>query len=222
MSNARRDILAAVAAATEKDPNAAARVADRLSVHAANVIPQRGAEGEQVVSRFIEEAERAGTDIRQVSALADIPGVVSAYLREQNLAGDVRISSDPISLNIPWADEALIAVSHGAAEPDDTASLSVALCGIAETGTVMMKSSAENPVLLNYLPFLHVGLLPQSRIVGSLEMAWSALRRASGEGVMPRMVNLITGPSRTADIEQELLMGAHGPQKHMVIILKEE
>ncbi len=227
MTGAREHILSAVRRATGTGAAGAGAddtVASRLAAHAPNLRPARAADNATVVSRFAEEAVRAGTDVRHATGVDEIPAIIAAYLREQNMPGGIRVSDDPISTAIPWVNEPLISVSTGAADPGDTASLSVALSGIAETGTLMMNSSPENPTMLNYLPFLHVGVLPESQIVGSLESAWSILRRQSGSEntAMPRMINLITGPSRTADIEQELLMGAHGPQKHMVIILKEK
>ena len=57
-----------------------------------------------------------------------------------------------------------------------------------------------------------------SDIVGSYEDSWAKLRSLHGSGIMPRTVNLISGPSRTADIEQTIVMGAHGPKTLLVLI----
>jgi len=233
MTTARDDILSAIGRTDGRrmaDGSVAGdTVTARLAAKKQNVRPARSADDEAVVDRFIEEAERAGTDVRRATSREEIPAIVAAYLRNANLAGDIRVSSDPDYIAIPWASEPMITTSTGPADPADTASLGIAFCGIAETGTLMMKSSPENPSMLNYLPILHIGILPEERIVGGLETAWALLRAQSGEDTetgtatgtpaLPRMINLITGPSRTADIEQELLMGAHGPQSHMVIIL---
>jgi L-lactate dehydrogenase complex protein LldG len=56
-------------------------------------------------------------------------------------------------------------------------------------------------------------------VTGSYEDAWDRLRRHVGDGVMPRTVNLITGPSRTGDIEQTIELGAHGPRRLHIILL---
>ena len=56
-------------------------------------------------------------------------------------------------------------------------------------------------------------------IASDYESAWNAVRAAYGKGQMPRTVNWITGPSRSADIEQTLLLGAHGPQRLHVIVV---
>lgn len=223
MSGARESILLEVRAATEGGNGNAEVVAARLNARSANVQPARSAEDATIVSRFVDEATRAGTDVREAATPQEVPGIVAAYLREQNMGSDLRVSGDPLAQDIPWEDESLISVSTGPAGPGDSASLSVALAGIAETGTLMMRSSANNPAMLNYLPLAHVAVLPKSRIVGGYETAWNMVRELSGGGrFMSRMINLITGPSRTADIEQQLLMGAHGPQKHLIVILDKE
>ena len=72
---------------------------------------------------------------------------------------------------------------------------------------------------VNFLPEIHMVLIRTSDIVGSYEEAWDRLRGVYGERSLPRSVNLISGPSRTADIEQTIVMGAHGPRRLLVLIL---
>ena len=99
-----------------------------------------------------------------------------------------------------------------------------AFAGIAETGTLMLASGPDNPTTLNLLPDNHIVLLQHKKIVGSYEDSWSALRKAQsgrrGKRTMPRTVCFVTGPSRSADIEQTLLLGAHGPRRLHIILLK--
>ena len=57
---------------------------------------------------------------------------------------------------------------------------------------------------------------------GSYEETWDMLREKFGESVMPRSVNFISGPSRTADIEQRLIMGAHGPKELHIIMVNDD
>lgn len=223
MTAARDSVLGAIRKATGMGDGSSDAVTARLDARAANIRPARANDDAEVIDRFETEATRAGTDVRRAASLDEVPGIVAAYLREHNLGNDIRVSGDPLAQSAPWDKEAMISVSSGPAEPTDTASCSVALAGVAETGTLMMRSGSENPAMLNYLPLAHIALLAESRIVGGYETAWQRVRDAGGtESFMTRMINLITGPSRTADIEQELLMGAHGPQKHMVIILTGE
>jgi L-lactate dehydrogenase complex protein LldG len=89
----------------------------------------------------------------------------------------------------------------------------------AETGTLLLVSGADNPTTLNFLPEAHTVLIAASDIVGSYEEAFDRLRAIHGEGYLPRTVNLISGPSRTADIEQTIVRGAHGPSRLHVLIL---
>jgi len=87
--------------------------------------------------------------------------------------------------------------------------------GIAETGTLLLDSSRERHRLVSLVPPVHIALLDSSQIVGTLGEALSLLRKS--EQVSP-IVTLVTGPSRTADIELTLAIGVHGPQELFVII----
>ena len=82
-----------------------------------------------------------------------------------------------------------------------------------------MASSPDNPAMHAFVPLVHMVILPESRISGNYEAVWADLRHQFGAQVMPRMLNMITGPSRTADIEQTLLMGAHGPQSLLIMVI---
>ena len=94
-----------------------------------------------------------------------------------------------------------------------------AFAGVAETGTLMLTSGAHSPTTLNLLPETHIVVLKKSQITGSYEDGWARLRESQEKDAMPRTVNFITGPSRTGDIEQKILMGAHGPRRlHIVLI----
>ena len=97
----------------------------------------------------------------------------------------------------------------------DYISMTKAFAGIAETGTLMLLSGPHSQTAMNFLPDVHIVVLSAPHIVGPYEDAWSRIRAG---GTLPRTVNLITGPSRSADIEQTLQLGAHGPvQLHIVI-----
>lgn len=89
----------------------------------------------------------------------------------------------------------------------------------AETGTLFLVSGADNPTTLNFLPETHIVLICAGDVAGSYEEAFDRLRAIYGESTLPRTVNLISGPSRTADIEQTIVRGAHGPKRLHVVIL---
>lgn len=219
----RESMLAAVRAALDRrEPAdvAAATVANRLTQPKASVIPARGRmQGEAALAQFVFEAERVSATTERVAALGDVPARVRAYLQAANLPSAIKVAPDPDLAGVPWGSEPLLQVSAGKAGDHDPVSFTGSFAGIAETGTLMLLSGPESPTTLNFLPDVHIALLRTDRIVGSYEEAWARLRAVRGAGAMPRAVNWITGPSRTADIEQTLLLGAHGPRRLHIIIV---
>lgn len=223
MTTAREDMLAAVRRALDRrEPAdvAAATVAARLAEPKASVVPARGrVAGAAALDQFIFEAERVSATTERIAGLEEVPARVVAYLQAANLPAAVKVAPDPDLAAIPWDREPLLQVARGRAGDHDPVSVTGSFAGIAETGTLMLLSGPESPTTLNFLPDVHIALLRTERIVGSYEQAWARLRAARGAGVMPRAVNWITGPSRTADIEQTLLLGAHGPRRLHIIIV---
>lgn len=96
------------------------------------------------------------------------------------------------------------------------ASVTATRGGIAETGTLILWPSAEEPRLMSLLPPLHVALVEADLIFGTLTEAMAAQKWSEG---LPTNALLISGPSKTADIEQTLAYGVHGPKELMVIVL---
>jgi L-lactate dehydrogenase complex protein LldG len=89
---------------------------------------------------------------------------------------------------------------------------------VAETGSLVVLSGPDTPASTSLLPETHIALVPASRIVPGMEEAWQLIRHANA-GELPRAVNFISGPSRTGDIEQTLVLGAHGPYRvHIVLV----
>ena len=92
-------------------------------------------------------------------------------------------------------------------------------CKAAETGTIVMLSGHENPTTINFLPEHHIVVVDAGAIQGDLETVLADIRTHYGKGNMPRTVNLISGPSRSGDIEQKLVLGAHGPRAlHLIVV----
>lgn len=117
---------------------------------------------------------------------------------------------------LDWAGQGL-QVDGRSARDTDLVGITGAFCAIAETGTLMMCSGKETPATTSLLPETHIAVVSRSRIVAGMEDAWSLLRR--DQGGMPRAVNFISGPSRTADIEQTVTLGAHGPYRVHVLLM---
>ena len=101
----------------------------------------------------------------------------------------------------------------------DLVGVSHADAGVAETGTLVLTSGPDNPTTLNFLPDHHIVVVDASTVSGDYETVWADLRRRFGAGAMPRTVNLVTGPSRSADIGQVLQLGAHGPVAVHIFVL---
>ncbi len=161
-----------------------------------------------LIALFIEMAEEAAATVVRVPSLVAVPAVVASYMSEHGLPPALNVAPDPDLVALDWSASALSVVSRPATE-GDRVGLASAFAGIAETGTLMLLSGPEGPTTLNFLPEVHMVVLPSQHIVGPYEDAWDRLR--ASQNSMPRTVNLITGPSRSADIEQTLQMGAHGP-----------
>jgi len=194
------------------------RVRARLEQPEAGPIPQRArGKSDELAERFIAMLERQNADLKELGAPSKLPEAVSAELMQRNLPQRVRTGADEMFAELIW-DGALERLT-GPAQPDDCASLSRALAGAAETGTLFLASGADNPSTLNFLPELHMIAVRREDIVGSYEKAWSRLRDRYGRRRLPRTVNMISAPSRTADIEQTLIKGAHGPKELVVFII---
>lgn len=200
----------------------AAELDRRLAEPRPNVVPARGRIGPAAMTNlFVAEAERVNATVERLKTVEAVPCAVAGYLRGANLPLTVRVGTDPVLSSVDWSAEPALQVQTGKAEDADTTSVATAFAGIAETGTLMLLSAPESPTTLHFLPPVHMVLLPVARIVGAYEDAWAKLRAMQTHGRMPRVVNWITGPSRTADIEQTLLLGAHGPRRLHILICDE-
>jgi L-lactate dehydrogenase complex protein LldG len=200
----------------------------RLKNHPAGLIPRRsaGLDRARLVQLFAEQARLVTTTVARVKSLAEVPAAVSEYLSSQNLPAEATMAPDRLLEAVPWTDRPLLKLKRGKPAPSDQVGIAAPFAAIAETGTVMLLSGSDGPATLNFLPDTHVVVLPVARIVGPMEEAWGRLRAARGElsqaAAMPRTVNFITGPSRTADIEQKIEMGAHGPRRQHIILVEDE
>jgi L-lactate dehydrogenase complex protein LldG len=196
-------------------------VVDRLERAPKGLIPARGqVSGDERIALFKTQAELALATVAEVESAADVPHAVAEYLRNHNLPAAIRMGEDQRLRAMPW-DATSLEVSHGRSEGSDLNAVSHAFGGVAETGTVVMVSGAENPSTLNFLPDNHIVVVAAKDIATDYESVWSRVRFAYGKGGMPRTVNLITGPSRSGDIEQTLLLGAHGPRRLHVVVVRE-
>lgn len=197
-----------------------AAVAVRLNSAPDGVIPARGQLPQKdKVELFLNMAGKVSVTVTRVDSAAKVPAAVTDYLRARNLPARLRMGGDKRLDAMPWANEKSLEIKHGPSDGRDEICVSHAFGGIAETGTLMLTSGPDNPTTLNFLPEHHVIVLKAADISGDLEVQFAALRQTYGKGEMPRTVNLVTGPSRSGDIEQTILLGAHGPRAvHLVLV----
>jgi L-lactate dehydrogenase complex protein LldG len=196
-------------------------VDDRIASHPAGVVPARGQlPGPERLATFVQMLELASGTVARAASLADVPAEVAAFLRRYNLPMQAQRGADPLLAAIPWEQQGALTVAAGPPDPASLTAVTHAFAGVAETGTLALASGADNPTSLNFLPDNHIVVLAAKDVVGDYEAVWRRLRDIHGEA-MPRTVNLITGPSRTADIEQTLILGAHGPRRLHVILVGE-
>jgi L-lactate dehydrogenase complex protein LldG len=218
-SNQREAILGAIRHGLRRGAlpaDQAAMLRGRMIAHPRQIIPARTAlDHAGLIALFTENAIREFCTVARIATRAALPRAVADYVRAQNLPMCAVAAPHPALQAIDWA-QAMIEMRFGRAEPSDLVSIQEGFAGIAETGTLLLPSGATTPTTLNLLPDTAIVALDSARLFGPYEDAFDALRAA---GAMPRNVMLVTGPSRSADIERTLELGAHGPRRlHIVLI----
>ena len=197
-----------------------ALVEGRLAVPLPNIIPARGQLPQaERVELFCRLAEKVAATVRRLERPAEVPAAVAEHLRRHNLPLQVRTGADPAIAALPWETEPHLERLVGPSDGGDPVSLSHAFAGVAESGTLILLSGPDNPTTLNFLPDTHIVMVRADDIAGDYESVWRRLRGIHGHGALPRTVNFVTGPSRSADIEQTLILGAHGPRALHILVV---
>jgi len=213
--SARENILARIRARQGKPaaPGADEREAVRTHIAAHPQSPRPRADWDPV-ARFREQALKLSSTVEEVGALDAVPAAVARYLDRHGLSRQAVCWPEFAALD--WR-AAGIKIAVREARGADLVGITGAFCAIAETGTLVTVSGGDTPAAVSLLPETHIALLPVARIVAHMEDAWDLARAELG--ALPRAVNFISGPSRTADIEQTIVLGAHGPSRvHIVLV----
>ena len=221
--SARDDILGRIRRSLHVDTHHDAvrqhAVAARLAEAPRGVIPARGQlPRAERIDLFETMAKKVSASVSRVARDEDLPFAIAEFLRDHNLPATVRMGDDRLIAGLPW-EKTQVEVRRGPSDGDDPIGLSHAVAGVAETGTLVLVSGPDNPTTLNFLPETHIVVVRGDDIAGDYESVWDGVRERYGKGEMPRTVNMVTGPSRSADIEQKLLLGAHGPRRLHIVIL---
>ncbi|MEK9661612.1 MAG: lactate utilization protein [Alphaproteobacteria bacterium] len=204
------------------DGEARTRLDAQVDAHSRNIVPKRtDLDRSGLVDLFEEMATRVHATTARVASMDDVPEAVSDYLKSQNLPAQVVMAPDPTLDAAGWDDQKMLEIRRGTPVESDPVSVTSAYRAVAETGTLVMASGPDHPSTLNFMPETHVVVLPASRVAKAYEDVWDGLRGQYDDrgGLLPRTVNFITGPSRSGDIQQTLLLGAHGPRRlHIVLV----
>jgi L-lactate dehydrogenase complex protein LldG len=166
------------------------------------------------VQRFKERCAAMMSTVGEAPSRVEVPRAVAFYLKGRTLP--TRGACWPEFADLDWAGAGLT-IEARASRGDDKLGITGAFCALAENGTLMLLSGENTHASTSLLPENHVAIVPASRIVRSMEDGWDLLR--SEQNILPRQVNFVSGPSRTADIEMTLVLGAHGPFRVHVIIV---
>lgn len=176
--------------------------------------PQPSIAREPAIARFKLESENLKSSVATLDSVAYVPREVARYLDEIGVKKELVGWSAYAAL--PWGDAA-ISYRVRAVDGDDQVGLTGSFCAIGETGTLLLLSSPTTPKLTALLPETHICIVNKTRIVPTMEDAFELLR--SEKKQLPRATFFVSGPSRTADIEQTIVIGAHGPYRVHVIVV---
>ena len=169
---------------------------------------------EDLVKRFRTRAEAMQSTTEAVASWSEVPQAAARYLHAHNLPRTGVVW--PALGDLDWHGAGLALEARGA-NGSDLVGVTGVFAALAETGTLMVTSGPASPAAASLLPETHIAVVPVSRIVAHMEDGWELLRAELGE--MPRAVNFISGPSRTGDIDQTIVLGAHGPYRvHMILV----
>jgi L-lactate dehydrogenase complex protein LldG len=167
-----------------------------------------------LVMRFRARAEASSSTTDRVASEGAVPAAVARYVAAHGLPRTGCVW--PRLAHLDWSGAGL-ALEARATNGDDALGVSGVFCALSETGTLVVASAPDTPSAVSLLPETHVAVVPVARLVPQMEDVWELLRGEFGQ--LPRAVNFISGPSRTADIEQTIVLGAHGPYRvHIVLV----
>ncbi|KMZ12546.1 putative L-lactate dehydrogenase, hypothetical protein subunit YkgG [Candidatus Burkholderia humilis] len=216
-SAVRRNILARIRSAQGRQgaPTDAERAAadEYVARHPAGPRLSLPSTRDELIARFRLEAERLSTTVAEIDSLDAAPTEAARYLQSLGLALDV--VAWPAHSGLPF-DQAGIRVSFRKPEDADLVGITSCFCATAETGSLVLLSGADTLASGALLPQTHLAIVPASRIVAAHEDAFALMRAERGE--LPRAVNFVSGPSRTGDIEQTIVLGTHGPYVHVIVV----
>jgi len=169
---------------------------------------------DDLVATFVAAMESVLTSVVRLQSIADCVAAVDWYLESEGVdvseVGAVTVA--PALGAVAWPEH----YAKGPASGVEKVSITPCIAAVAETGSIVTISGEQTPATLNFLPETHIIVVRESQLVKHVDDVFPVLRSLDE---LPRAVNFVTGPSRTADIEQTLEIGAHGPRRMHVLLL---
>lgn len=219
MSDARESILGKVRSALGKQMTDDASLAAAQAYIDAHACGPRPSLPDDLVSRFVQRAGDMESTVERIADRNGIPGAVARYLDSVEGA-----SGQPTRSGVCWTEFADLdwagvglSIEARPTTGDDVLGITGVFCAIVETGTLVVLPGPATPTATTLLPETHIAVVSTQRIVAGMEDAFALIRRERGS--LPRAVNFISGPSRTGDIEQTIVLGAHGPYRVHILVL---
>lgn len=216
MTDARSEILQRVRRALSS-PGLDANVSDSPgptpAAPSAAPFAGRGAPG--ALSRTLATAlVHNSATVAILKAISALPAEVERYLAAVPCRTTIAVADHPVLTALDWRP---LATRCGHILDGDLAAVTWARGALADTGTLVFESGVATPTPFLLLPDISIVVVEARDIRSDLGELWA--QYATAERALPRALNLVSGPSRTADIEQTLTLGAHGPRSLHVVIL---
>jgi L-lactate dehydrogenase complex protein LldG len=213
MTTSRDRILSRLRAA-QPELGAIETVGDHLPV-----VPQANPSPQGLLDRFVEQAELLASEVHLAKSPAEAIQLILGLLGEEERVLSWAFEHIPL----PGLEDAF--VTHAiqlAAGRDETVRVGItgADAALAATGSLVLLTGAGKPRLASLLPPVHIAIIRQSQILADLE-TWLATLRREGLDAFRETTSamIISGPSRTADIAMQLMLGMHGPAELHIVIL---
>jgi L-lactate dehydrogenase complex protein LldG len=216
-ATARASVMARVRRAMGRagpDPGKLAEANDTIARHAHGPRPSLPAD---LGARFAERARDMASTLETITGREEIPAAVRRYVDAMRIEGRDRDGVCwPELADLDWAGAGLN-MQNRPTGGNDRLGVTGVYCAIAETGTLVVLSGHDTPTATTLLPDTHIAVVTAAQIVSGMEEAFALVR--TGQKLLPRAINMISGPSRTGDIEQTIVLGAHGPIRVHILLL---
>jgi len=221
-TSSRKKIFAAISRAeptAEADLDTIEAEALAILAESTNARPELlSDDAAEALIRRVEKGLVIGTSCECISGLDQLPVRVKHFLNKYNLPGKLKVQEKSSLLALAWED---INIDDDIQE-DNTVGLCFAEYGVAETGSFVVHSNDNMPVLLNFLPLYLIAVVPKSKILHYMDDYAQIANEIAADGATPRNMCLISGASGTTDIEGVLVQGAHGPEVLHLIIVEDQ